>query len=239
MSCETCPWMFAIRRVRLCHSALNTPSLVLSLEVGPAQYMDVDHPVYKCILFKRHSMWLWSYPLEDPFYIISKIVDQITSFPRSRYLVFSDPPGAKIGNGGATMYVLEQLELTLPSEQLDRGETVTLFSTFLKHSWLRITAFIVSQILPSSPHSSFIHCPLYHLLIYSILPPLPPNYLSSFPLPLSPLLLSPPPAKVMVIHAGGYSQRLPNVSVTGKVFMALPCGRLHTDNNLHLPCTQA
>ena len=30
-------------------------------------------------------------------------------------------------------------------------------------------------------------------------------------------------AKVMVLHAGGYSQRLPNVSVIGKVFMALPC----------------
>ena len=28
----------------------------------------------------------------------------------------------------------------------------------------------------------------------------------------------------MVIHAGGYSQRLPSVSVIGKAFMALPCG---------------
>ncbi len=32
-------------------------------------------------------------------------------------------------------------------------------------------------------------------------------------------------AKVMLIHAGGYSQRLPNVSVIGKAFMALPCGK--------------
>ena len=30
-------------------------------------------------------------------------------------------------------------------------------------------------------------------------------------------------AKVMLVHAGGYSQRLPNLSVIGKVFMALPC----------------
>ena len=29
----------------------------------------------------------------------------------------------------------------------------------------------------------------------------------------------------MLIHAGGYSQRLPNVSVIGKAFMALPCGK--------------
>lgn len=33
----------------------------------------------------------------------------------------------------------------------------------------------------------------------------------------------------MVIHAGGYSQRLPNVSVSGKVFMALPCGMYNSD----------
>lgn len=31
--------------------------------------------------------------------------------------------------------------------------------------------------------------------------------------------------KVMMIHAGGYSQRLPNQSVLGKVFLTLPCGK--------------
>ena len=31
-------------------------------------------------------------------------------------------------------------------------------------------------------------------------------------------------AKVMLIHAGGYSQRLPNLSVLGKIFLTLPCG---------------
>ena len=31
-------------------------------------------------------------------------------------------------------------------------------------------------------------------------------------------------AKVLLVHAGGYSQRLPNFSVLGKIFMALPCG---------------
>ena len=38
-----------------------------------------------------------------------------------RYLVFSDPPGAKIGCGGATMYVLEALEEAIPKEELDKG----------------------------------------------------------------------------------------------------------------------
>ena len=38
-----------------------------------------------------------------------------------RYLVFSDPPGAKIGNGGATMHVLQQLEQTLGWEELQKG----------------------------------------------------------------------------------------------------------------------
>lgn len=31
-------------------------------------------------------------------------------------------------------------------------------------------------------------------------------------------------AKVLLLHAGGYSQRLPHVSVIGKIFMALPFG---------------
>ena len=31
--------------------------------------------------------------------------------------------------------------------------------------------------------------------------------------------------KVILIHAGGYSQRLPNQSVLGKVFLTLPCGK--------------
>lgn len=38
-----------------------------------------------------------------------------------RYLVFSDPPGAKIGCGGATMYVLEALEEAIPKEELEKG----------------------------------------------------------------------------------------------------------------------
>ena len=31
-------------------------------------------------------------------------------------------------------------------------------------------------------------------------------------------------AKILLLHAGGYSQRLPHVSVIGKIFMALPFG---------------
>ena len=31
-------------------------------------------------------------------------------------------------------------------------------------------------------------------------------------------------ARVMLIHAGGYSQRLPNQSILGKIFLTLPCG---------------
>ncbi len=32
-----------------------------------------------------------------------------------------DPPGAKIGNGGATMHVLEQLKEEVDSEELEKG----------------------------------------------------------------------------------------------------------------------
>ena len=31
--------------------------------------------------------------------------------------------------------------------------------------------------------------------------------------------------RVLIIHAGGFSQRLPNQSVLGKVFLTLPCGK--------------
>ncbi|XP_019621842.1 PREDICTED: fucose-1-phosphate guanylyltransferase-like [Branchiostoma belcheri] len=67
-----------------------------------------------------------------------------------KYLVFADPPGAKIGCGGSTLEVLYQLRQQYGKE-LD--------------NW-----------------------------------------------------------KVLLIHAGGYSQRLPSASVLGKVFMAAPLG---------------
>ncbi len=41
--------------------------------------------------------------------------------PLLRYLAFSDPPGAKIGNGGATMHALEQLEMVVGWEELNKG----------------------------------------------------------------------------------------------------------------------
>lgn len=69
----------------------------------------------------------------------------------TKYFVFADPKGPKIGNGGATLHVLEQLEEKMSEDELNK-------------------------------------------------------------------------AKVLLLHAGGYSQRLPHVSVLGKVFMALPFG---------------
>ena len=38
-----------------------------------------------------------------------------------RYVVTCDPVGAKIGNGGATMHVLEQLQLEMDLEELKKG----------------------------------------------------------------------------------------------------------------------
>lgn len=73
-----------------------------------------------------------------------------SEIPDVKYYVFPDPPGPKIGNGGATMYALTKLE-KLHGASLDT-------------------------------------------------------------------------AKVLLIHAGGYSKRLPNVSVIGKIFAALPIG---------------
>lgn len=39
-----------------------------------------------------------------------------------KYVVICDPPGAKIGNGGATMHVLEQLKMEEDPEVLRQGE---------------------------------------------------------------------------------------------------------------------
>lgn len=39
-----------------------------------------------------------------------------------RYVVTSDPVGAKIGNGGATMHALEQLQAEIGPEELVQGE---------------------------------------------------------------------------------------------------------------------
>ena len=84
--------------------------------------------------------------------------------------MFSDPPGAKIGNGGATMHVLEQMEKTVGWEELHKS------TCRLSLVWLTFT--------------------------YT-------NYA----------------ARVLLLHAGGYSQRLPSVSVVGKIFMGIPCGK--------------
>ncbi|XP_029474544.1 fucose-1-phosphate guanylyltransferase [Rhinatrema bivittatum] len=66
------------------------------------------------------------------------------------YHVFADPPGAKIGNGGSTLYALQCLEVLYGDK------------------WTRFT--------------------------------------------------------IILIHAGGYSQRLPSASALGKIFTALPLG---------------
>ena len=43
--------------------------------------------------------------------------------------MFSDPPGAKIGCGGATMYDLEELEANIPRERLEKGRLCTYMYT--------------------------------------------------------------------------------------------------------------
>ncbi|NXO01663.1 FPGT guanylyltransferase, partial [Rhinopomastus cyanomelas] len=68
----------------------------------------------------------------------------------ARYHVFEDPPGAKIGNGGSTLHVLQCLE------------------DLYGDKWTSLV--------------------------------------------------------VLLIHSGGYSQRLPNASALGKIFTALPLG---------------
>eukprot|EP01052_Picozoa_sp_SAG31_P047233 SAG31_NODE_9365_length_1289_cov_1.726891_2_plen_191_part_01 len=75
------------------------------------------------------------------------------------WVVVADPPGAKIGPGGATMFVLSELNRKYEDNFHDK--------------------------------------------------------------------------KVMIIHAGGYSQRLPSMSVCGKIFAALPVV-LGED---HVPCS--
>jgi hypothetical protein len=43
-----------------------------------------------------------------------------------------------------------------------------------------------------------------------------------------------PAVRVLLIHAGGYSKRLPNVSVIGKIFATLPLGTLPSHAGVHL-----
>ena len=88
-----------------------------------------------------------------------------------------DPVGAKIGNGGATMHALEQLQEQVPKEQLLKGNVRT---------W---------HTLCRGGGGDGCLCVDFHA------------------------------AKVLMVHAGGYSQRLPSVSVIGKVFLALPSGK--------------
>ena len=84
--------------------------------------------------------------------------------------MFSDPPGAKIGNGGATMHVLEQMKESVGWEELKKSIWLTLESVGSN----------------CADHAG----------------------------------------RVLLLHAGGYSQRLPSVSVVGKIFMGIPCGML-------------
>ena len=47
-----------------------------------------------------------------------------------------DPVGAKIGNGGATMHVLEQLQTQVDAEQLQKGSYVFSYQSKLIECYL-------------------------------------------------------------------------------------------------------
>ncbi|XP_072245772.1 fucose-1-phosphate guanylyltransferase [Leuresthes tenuis] len=81
---------------------------------------------------------------------ISEKIDRKELPLGTHYKVFSDPPGSKIGNGGSTLYALQQLN-DIYGKSISR-------------------------------------------------------------------------MRVILIHAGGFSQRLPSASALGKIFMALPLG---------------
>lgn len=85
--------------------------------------------------------------------------------------MFSDPPGPKIGNGGATLVALEALE--------------QLYGSGLDARMLQLHAVM---------HTCRALCGCACL------------------------------DKVLLIHAGGHSKRLPHVSVVGKIFATLPLG---------------
>lgn len=42
--------------------------------------------------------------------------------------------------------------------------------------------------------------------------------------------------RVLLLHAGGYSQRLPSVSAIGKAFMGIPCGMYNLASCAVLKC---
>ena len=42
---------------------------------------------------------------------------------QTRYLVIADPPGPKIGSGGATFYVLDFLHNNIPKKEIESGKT--------------------------------------------------------------------------------------------------------------------
>ena len=91
----------------------------------------------------------------------------------------ADPPGPKIGNGGATLVALEMLEARIGARLDER--------------------IFCPKVRPSCTASA--------------------NGLA-LPYPLS----YHAPVRVLIIHTGGFSKRLPHVSAGGKVFAALPIG---------------
>lgn len=46
--------------------------------------------------------------------------------------MYSDPPGAKIGCGGATMHVIEQLEKTVAKSELEQGTYIRAYVSMNK-----------------------------------------------------------------------------------------------------------
>ncbi len=76
-----------------------------------------------------YTGWLQQLSCEWALYVIcfySPVVGiYSTHIILSRYLVFCDPAGPKIGNGGATMHVLQEMEQLLGWECLKTGEECT------------------------------------------------------------------------------------------------------------------
>ena len=69
--------------------------------------------------------------------------NQLHNIHVCRYFVFADPKGPKIGNGGATLHVLEQLEQKISEDELNKG-------ILRKLVYIKTKCYVAVKVIPLS-----------------------------------------------------------------------------------------
>ena len=144
----------------------------------------------------------------------------------------ADPPGPKIGNGGGSLHALQWLKTEYGDALNNRTSFCIMFEMIFRLDWLLCCAQLLYNITvmqlcmhpaTSSPHTRASTLPrCHHTRVHA--------HCHIFDSPIFSFRIKHTlcnTVKVLLLNAGGFSKRLPQSSIIGKVFTAVPLGACH------------